>query len=119
MQDDLQAGLDLSKVASELRDHHLKRIHYEAGDTIFNPGDPSDDIYIIEQGSVSLKTNFVSFTNQDERPVSVCLGNGQAEFEQTPSAPDRFCMTSTFWLNLLAPAPCFNGACLCIIFAIY
>ena len=89
MQDDLQASMDLGRMASQLREHHLRSVQYEAGDVIFRPGDLSNDIYIIEEGTVSMKTNFVSFTNQEEQSVSVSLGNEGAEFEHTPSAPDR------------------------------
>ncbi|KAK9867709.1 hypothetical protein WJX84_006943 [Apatococcus fuscideae] len=86
---DLQASMDLGQVAKQLREQYLHSMHYEAGDVIFSPKDPSDDIFIIEEGTVSMKTNFVSFTNQEEQPVSVSLSSGPAAFEQTPSAPDR------------------------------
>ncbi len=90
MQDDLRASLDVGRMASQLRDRHLSSVHYDAGDIIFRPGDPSDDIFIIEEGTVSMKTNFMSFTNQEEQSVSVSLGSTGAEFEHTPSAPDRY-----------------------------
>ena len=106
MQDDLQASMDLSSMASHLRERHLRPVHYEAGDVIFRPGDLSDDIYIIEEGTVSMKTNFVSFTNQEEQSVSVSLGSGGAEFEHTPSAPDRFLFPS---LSSLLVSLCLSG----------